>query len=212
MANRTRAGRPVERTELEEIVVEKGINRCNTVRKGGRLFGYSAIVVVGNRKGTVGYGFGKAREVPAALEKAGKRARKNLYTIPVKGDTIPHTVWGRFGAAKVLLKPAGGGTGIVAGGAVRAVVELAGVKEEDIEIVVSRNEFVIRGERKAAPPAGSPSYLQGEIASGPFERHIALPRAVEPRETKASYEDGMVHITLPKVKEERVRIVQVRVV
>lgn len=128
MANRTRAGGPVKTAELEEIVVEKGINRCNTVRKGGRLFGYSAIVVVGNRNGTVGYGFGKAREVPAALEKAGKRARKNLYTIPVKRDTIPHTVWGRFGAAKVLLKPAGSGTGIVAGGAVRAVVELAGVR------------------------------------------------------------------------------------
>ena len=128
MAKSTRADEPVETAELEEIVVEKGINRCNTVRKGGRLFGYSAIVVVGNRKGKAGFGFGKAREVPVALEKAGKRARKNLRDIPLKGDTIPHTVWGKFGAAKVLLKPAGGGTGIVAGGAVRAVVELAGVR------------------------------------------------------------------------------------
>jgi len=118
----------VETSELEEIVVEKGINRCNTVRKGGRLFGYSAIVVVGDRNGTVGYGFGKAREVPAALEKAGKRARKNLIKVPLKGDTLPHTVWGRYGAAKVFLKPAGPGTGIVAGSAVRAVVELAGVR------------------------------------------------------------------------------------
>ncbi len=128
MAKTSRAEEPVETAELEEIVVEKGINRCNTVRKGGRLFGYSAIVVVGDRKGRAGYGFGKAREVPAALEKAGKRARKNLRDIPVKGDTIPHSVQGRFGAAKVVLKPAGPGTGIVAGAAVRAVVELAGVR------------------------------------------------------------------------------------
>ena len=119
---------PVETGELEEIVVEKGINRVNTVRKGGRLFGYSAMVVVGNRRGKVGYGFGKAREVPAALEKAGKRARKGLVEVFLKGDTIPHTVWGRFGAAKVFLKPAGPGTGIVAGAAVRAVVELVGVR------------------------------------------------------------------------------------
>lgn len=128
MANTSRVDEPVETTELEEIVVEKGINRCNTVRKGGRLFGYSAIVVVGDRKGKVGYGFGKAREVPAALEKAGKRARKNLRMVALKGDTIPHTVRGRFGAAKVFMKPAGVGTGIVAGAAVRAVVELAGVR------------------------------------------------------------------------------------
>ncbi len=92
------------------------------------------------------------------------------------------------------------------------VVELAGVKEEDIEIVVSRNEFVIRGERKATAPAGGPSYYQMEINSGSFERRIVLPRAVDPRETKASYQDGLVRVTLPKAREERIRRFQVRAV
>ena len=113
---------------LEEKVIEKGINRCATVVKGGRRFSFSALVAMGDRKGVVGIGFGKANEVPMAVEKAAKDARKNLIRVCLKDDSLPHTVVGRYGASRVLLKPASPGTGIIAGAAVRAIVELAGVK------------------------------------------------------------------------------------
>jgi small subunit ribosomal protein S5 len=113
---------------LEDIVIPGGINRCAKVIKGGRRFSFSAVVVVGDRAGRVGYGFGKANEVPNAVEKAKKAAIRNLTPIPVVNGTIPHTVIGRFGASKVLLRPATPGTGVIAGTTVRALVELAGVK------------------------------------------------------------------------------------
>jgi small subunit ribosomal protein S5 len=115
-----------EGTELETTVVK--INRCATVVKGGRRFSFSALVVVGNRAGAVGFGFGKANEVPPAVDKAEKDARKHLYRISLRGDTIPHKVVGRFGASKVLLLPASAGTGVIAGAAVRGVVDLVGIK------------------------------------------------------------------------------------
>lgn len=113
---------------LEERVIEKGINRTAKVVKGGRRFGFSALVVVGDRNGVVGLGFGKATEVPLAVEKAVKDAKKNLFRFPLKGDTIPHEVYGHFGSAYVYLKPAAPGTGVIAGPTVRAIVELGGVK------------------------------------------------------------------------------------
>ena len=113
---------------LEEKVIEKGINRTAKVVKGGRRFGFSALVVVGDRNGVVGLGFGKAHEVPQAVDKAVKDGKKNLVRIPLKGDTLPHEVYGRYGAACVFMKPAGPGTGIIAGPSVRVVVELAGIK------------------------------------------------------------------------------------
>jgi len=110
----------------EEKVVR--VNRTSAVVKGGRRFSFSAVVVVGDRKGVVGYGQGKAREVPACIEKAVSDARKNLVRYPLRGDTIPHQVVGRYRASKVLLKPAAPGTGIKAGATVRAVVEELGIR------------------------------------------------------------------------------------
>ena len=137
MQKRTQDSR--EKQFEEEVIDVKSVVKVN---KGGRQRRYSATVVIGDRKGKVGLGIGKANEVPDAIKKALEAAKKNLYKVPmVKGDTFPHYVEGQFGACKVVMKPAPDGTGIVAGGPVRAVLELASIKNIYSKVYGSRNSI-----------------------------------------------------------------------
>jgi small subunit ribosomal protein S5 len=136
------------REEFEEVIVN--IGRVTKVVKGGRRFRFTALVVVGNKKGLVGYGFGKAKEVPNAIKKSVDDAFKNIMEVNVKGSTIAHDVEVKFNASRILLKPASEGTGIIAGGATRPVVELAGIKDILTKSLGSNNPSnVVRATLKA---------------------------------------------------------------
>lgn len=117
----------IETGKLEETVVK--INRCTNVTKGGKSMSFSALVVVGDKNGRVGHGFGKAREVPNTIGKAVKDAHKNIISVPVINGTIPYEVWGRYKSARIFLKPAAPGTGIKAGASARSVLESVGIKD-----------------------------------------------------------------------------------
>ncbi|MDR2081367.1 MAG: 30S ribosomal protein S5 [Campylobacteraceae bacterium] len=138
----------INREEFEEIIVN--IGRVTKVVKGGRRFRFTALVVIGNKKGLVGYGFGKAKEVPDAIRKAVDDAFKNIVEVEIKGSTIAHDIEVKFNASKILLKPASEGTGVIAGGSTRPVVELAGIKDILTKSLGSNNAAnVVRATIKA---------------------------------------------------------------
>ena len=174
-------------SEFAETVVH--INRVAKVVKGGKNFSFSAVVVAGDGSGKVGYGTGKAREVPPAIQKASEQARKEMVKIPLVSGTVPHLVWGRWGATRVLLRPASPGTGVIAGGGVRAVMESAGVADVLTKIVGSRNPFnVVRATFDAIDrlmTAGQVQRLRGVDMKAP-----EAPEAPEAAEAAAETENA----------------------
>lgn len=140
---------------LQEKLVS--VKRTAKVVKGGRIFGFAAIVVIGDGKGRIGFGMGKSREVPAAIQKAMESGRRNMYKIPLKGTTIQHPVIGYHGATKVVMIPAGEGTGLIAGGAMRAVCEVIGIRDILAKCIGSRSPInVVRATLKALTKMTTP--------------------------------------------------------
>ena len=136
------------------------VNRVAKVVKGGRQFGFTALTVVGDGAGRVGFGYGKAREVPVAIQKAMEKARKNMVSVPLKGLTLQHEIWGEHGATKVFMRPASDGTGVIAGGAMRAVFEVAGVQNVLAKSFGSRNAMnVVRATMDALKRMNLPSEI-----------------------------------------------------
>jgi len=166
---------PKETEQLIEKIIF--INRVAKVHKGGRRFRFSAIVVVGDGEGRVGYGLGKAPEVPDAIRKALEKARKNMISVPVLKGTIPHTIIGEYGAAKVLLKPGPPGTGVIAGSTVRAIMDAVGIKDVVTKCIRSTNPHnVVKATFRALELLQSPEYVAKK-------RNISLGEGEEDGET-----------------------------
>lgn len=151
-----------DNTASKDDFIEKlvAVNRVAKVVKGGRQFGFTALTVVGDGNGTIGFGYGKAKEVPLAIQKAMDKARKNMKAVPLKGDTLQHAITGIHGAANVYMQPASEGTGIIAGGAMRAVFEAVGIKNVLAKINGTRNPInVVRATINGLSSMSSPDYV-----------------------------------------------------
>ena len=152
-------------TNLTDRVIH--INRTAKVVKGGRRFSFSALVVVGDGSGNVGYGLGKAKEVPEAIRKGVESAKKNMIFVPIQGTTIPYDVIGKFGAGKVMLRPASEGTGVIAGGAARAILEVAGISDILSKCLGSNNPHnVVKATIKALQQLRSPEEIRARRGLG----------------------------------------------
>ncbi len=181
----TRTREKIDSSQLEIKDTVVSINRVTKVVKGGKNLSFSALVVVGDGHGVVGYGVGKAKEVPSAIKKGIEAAKKNLIRVPLRGTTIPHPVIGDFGSGKVLLKPAPDGTGIIAGGAVRAVVESCGIANVLTKSLGSANAHnVVRAAFTALQGLRDPNRVarlrgkdEADILPPPRERRAATPAA-----------------------------------
>ena len=148
--------------DFDEVVLS--INRCSKVVKGGRNFSFGALVVVGDRKGKVGYGYGKANEVADAIRKGGEAAKKNMITVPRRGTTIPHSVIAKFSGSKVLIRPASEGTGLIAGSTLRAVLGLAGVVDVLTKSLGSSNPSnLVKAAFKAIGQMNSKAQIQEKL-------------------------------------------------
>jgi small subunit ribosomal protein S5 len=186
-----------ESRELKERVVE--INRVAKVVKGGRRFSFTALVVIGDEVDRVGVGYGKAREVPLAISKAVDDAKKNLFTVPKHGQTITHEVLGRFGAARVLLRPASPGTGVIAGGGVRAVLELGGIRDVLAKSLGTTNPInMLKAAEAALRDLRRPEEVA--LARGKAIRDVLPLQMIKPEELEAAAEAPAAPVAVAEVE------------